>query len=159
MFVAIGRLGRSLGLHLLLASQRLDEGRLRGLEANLSYRICLRTFTEQESRTVLGVPDAFSLPSAPGHGYMRGDTANLRRFRAAYVSGPYDTQEQVGDLLLAGGLEVRPFRAGYQPSPQALGAPRPAAGTAGTTGTTETRETINPAEVDSGGPTVLSTMV
>ncbi len=30
LFVAIGRLGRSLGIHLLLASQRLDEGRLRG---------------------------------------------------------------------------------------------------------------------------------
>ena len=30
LFVAIGRLGRSLGLHLLLASQRLEEGRLRG---------------------------------------------------------------------------------------------------------------------------------
>ena len=29
LFVAIGRLGRSLGVHLLLASQRLDEGRLR----------------------------------------------------------------------------------------------------------------------------------
>src|SRR6202012_814965 len=29
VFVAIGRLGRSLGMHLLLASQRLDEGRLR----------------------------------------------------------------------------------------------------------------------------------
>jgi S-DNA-T family DNA segregation ATPase FtsK/SpoIIIE len=29
LFIAIGRLGRSLGIHLLLASQRLDEGRLR----------------------------------------------------------------------------------------------------------------------------------
>src|SRR5262249_27263507 len=37
VFVAIGRLGRSLGLHLLLASQRLEEGRLRGLESHLSY--------------------------------------------------------------------------------------------------------------------------
>ena len=43
LFVAIGRLGRSLGLHLLLASQRLEEGRLRGLESHLSYRIGLRT--------------------------------------------------------------------------------------------------------------------
>lgn len=30
LFVAIGRLGRSLHVHLLLASQRLEEGRLRG---------------------------------------------------------------------------------------------------------------------------------
>ena len=35
LFVMIGRVGRSLGVHLLLASQRLDEGRLRGLN-----RIC-----------------------------------------------------------------------------------------------------------------------
>jgi S-DNA-T family DNA segregation ATPase FtsK/SpoIIIE len=41
LFVAIGRLGRSLGMHLLLASQRLDEGRLRGLETHLAYRVCL----------------------------------------------------------------------------------------------------------------------
>ena len=46
----IGRLGRSLGVHLLLASQRLEEGRLRGLETHLSYRIGLRTFSAMESR-------------------------------------------------------------------------------------------------------------
>src|SRR3712207_7294120 len=45
LFVAIGRLGRSLGMHLLLASQRLEEGRLRGLDSHLSYRIGLRTFS------------------------------------------------------------------------------------------------------------------
>jgi S-DNA-T family DNA segregation ATPase FtsK/SpoIIIE len=128
LFAQIGRLGRSLGLHLLLASQRLDEGRLRGLEANLSYRICLRTFTEQESRTVLGVPDAYSLPSSPGHGYLRAESANLRRFRAAYVSGPYGEQEQVGDPTLAGGLDVRAFLAGYLPGPDdAVSRPAPVA--------------------------------
>ena len=56
LFVQIGRLGRSLGLHLLLASQRLDEGKIRGLEAHLSYRIGLRTFSSADSRAVLGVP-------------------------------------------------------------------------------------------------------
>ena len=50
LFVAIGRLGRSLGVHLLLASQRLEEGRLRGLESHLSYRVGLRTFCAAESR-------------------------------------------------------------------------------------------------------------
>ena len=66
LFVMIGRLGRSLGVHLLLASQRLEEGRLRGLDTHLSYRIGLRTFSAMESRVVLGVPDAYELPSAPG---------------------------------------------------------------------------------------------
>ncbi len=88
LFVAIGRLGRSLGLHLLLASQRLEEGRLRGLDSHLSYRVGLRTFSAQESRTVLGVPDAYQLPPVPGLGYLKPDPTTLTRFQAAYVSGP-----------------------------------------------------------------------
>lgn len=92
LFVQIGRLGRSLGVHLLLASQRLEEGRLRGLDTHLSYRIGLRTFSALESRTVLGVPDAYELPRSPGHGYLRAGTDPLVRFRAAYVSGPLRRQ-------------------------------------------------------------------
>lgn len=88
LFVAIGRLGRSLGLHLLLASQRLEEGRLRGLESHLSYRVGLRTFSAGESRTVLGVPDAYELPADPGLGYLKPDPTSMQRFKAAYVSGP-----------------------------------------------------------------------
>ena len=88
LFVAIGRLGRSLGLHLLLASQRLEEGRLRGLESHLSYRVGLRTFSAAESRAVLGVPDAYELPAVPGLGFLKPDQSTLLRFKAAYVSGP-----------------------------------------------------------------------
>ncbi|MFJ3902984.1 type VII secretion protein EccCa [Streptomyces sp. NPDC090025] len=89
LFVMIGRLGRSLGVHLLLASQRLDEGRVHQLESHLSYRIGLRTFSAMESRGVLGVPDAYQLPSQPGNGYLRSDISTLSRFKAAYVSGGY----------------------------------------------------------------------
>jgi S-DNA-T family DNA segregation ATPase FtsK/SpoIIIE len=88
LFVAIGRLGRSLGLHLLLASQRLEEGRLRGLESHLSYRVGLRTFSAQESRAVLGVPDAYELPPIPGLAYLKPDPTTMVRFKTAYVSGP-----------------------------------------------------------------------
>ena len=88
LLVTIGRLGRSLGIHLLLASQRLDEGRLRGLDSHLSYRIALRTFSAAESRAVLGVPDAHQLPPAPGSAFLATGTGELVRFRAAYVSGP-----------------------------------------------------------------------
>jgi S-DNA-T family DNA segregation ATPase FtsK/SpoIIIE len=89
MFVQIGRVGRSLGVHLLLASQRLEEGRLRGLDTHLSYRIGLRTFSAIESRVVLGSPDAYELPRSPGHGYLKFGTEPLVRFRAAYVSGVF----------------------------------------------------------------------
>lgn len=86
LFVAIGRLGRSLGMHLLLATQRLEEGRLRGLESHLSYRICLRTFSPLESRAVIEVPDAYYLPPLPGSGYLKVDTTVFDRFRCALVS-------------------------------------------------------------------------
>ena len=82
LFVAIGRLGRSLQMHLLLSSQRLEEGRLRGLESHLSYRIGLRTFSAAESRTVLGVPDAYELPPIPGVGYLKPDPTTMVQFRA-----------------------------------------------------------------------------
>lgn len=96
LFVMIGRLGRSLGVHLLLASQRLEDGRMTKLESHLSYRIGLRTFSAMESRSVIGVPDAHQLPNAPGNGYLRSDVATLTRFKAAYVSGAYRrrTREQ-----------------------------------------------------------------
>jgi DNA segregation ATPase FtsK/SpoIIIE, S-DNA-T family len=96
LFVMIGRLGRSLGVHLLLASQRLEEGKLRGLDTHLSYRIGLRTFSAMESRVVLGVPDAYELPQAPGNGYLKIGTEAMIRFKAAYVSGPYKPDEGAG---------------------------------------------------------------
>lgn len=89
MFVQIGRVGRSLGVHLLLASQRLDEGKLRGLESHLSYRLALRTFSAMESRTVIGAADAYQLPRSPGNGFLKTSTDELIRFKAAYVSGAH----------------------------------------------------------------------
>ncbi|RZT79459.1 S-DNA-T family DNA segregation ATPase FtsK/SpoIIIE [Micromonospora violae] len=89
LFVMIGRLGRSLAVHLLLASQRVDDGRIGQLESHLSYRIGLRTFSAMESRSVIGVPDAYELPSSPGNGYLRTDVSTLIRFKAGYVSGAY----------------------------------------------------------------------
>lgn len=94
MFVQIGRIGRSLGVHLLLASQRLEEGRLRGLETYLSYRIGLRTFSAAESRAAIGVPDAYELPNVPGSGILKFGTEEMVRFKAAYVSGAYRTDSQ-----------------------------------------------------------------
>ncbi|MFC5724988.1 type VII secretion protein EccCa [Streptomyces gamaensis] len=132
MFLQIGRIGRSLGVHLLLASQRLEEGRLRGLETYLSYRIGLRTFSAAESRTALGVPDAYHLPSVPGSGYLKFGTDEMTRFKAAYVSGAYRTgataDTEGGQLPLV----RRPvlFTAAPVPvthaAPDAAGAPAPA---------------------------------
>lgn len=128
LFVAIGRLGRSLAMHLMLASQRLEEGRLRGLDSHLSYRIALRTFSGAESRVVIGVPDAYELPPVPGSAYLRPDPATLLRFKAAYVSGAYrprggvSPRKGVGRTTTA---DVLPFTTSYIP-PETPVQPQPA---------------------------------
>lgn len=105
LFLQIGRIGRSIGIHLLLSSQRIEAGKLRGLDTYLSYRLGLRTFSESESHVVLGTTDAYRLPAAPGYGYLKVDTSVYRRFRAGYVSGPVpvrvaaDADETVHDRV------------------------------------------------------------
>lgn len=125
MFIQIGRIGRSLGVHLLLASQRLEEGKLRGLDTYLSYRIGLRTFSASESRTAIGVPDAYHLPSVPGSGYLKFGTDEMTRFKAAYVSGAYRSG---GPDLSVGQFPVerRPVLFTAAPVPVVYAAPDPA---------------------------------
>ena len=114
LFVMIGRLGRSLHVHLLLASQRLEEGKLRGLDSHLSYRIGLKTFSAGESRSVLGVPDAYHLPSVPGSAFLKCDAAEPLRFNTCYVSGEYvrpRRSAQTGRVKQLGALAPRLFTA------------------------------------------------
>jgi S-DNA-T family DNA segregation ATPase FtsK/SpoIIIE len=118
LFLTIGRLGRSLHIHLLLASQRLEEGRLRGLDSHLSYRIALKTFSATESRTVLGVTDAYHLPATPGAGFLKIDAGEPVRFDAAYVSGPYREDRRLDGSRVATPAvraSVRLFSSWYMP--------------------------------------------
>ncbi|MFD4627232.1 type VII secretion protein EccCa [Streptomyces sp. NPDC058475] len=104
LFLSIGRIGRSIGVHLLLSSQRIEGGKLKGLDTYLSYRLGLRTFSADESRTVLDTTDAFHLPPLPGFGYLKVDTSTYERFKAGYVSGAYRGPallEDAGDEPLA----------------------------------------------------------
>ncbi|MCO1654933.1 type VII secretion protein EccCa [Pseudonocardia humida] len=141
LFVTIGRLGRSLGLHLLLASQRLDEGRLRGLESHLSYRIALRTFSAGESRAVLGVPDAHHLPPAPGSAFLATGTGELIRFRAACVSVPAAPAGEPGPVPPDARAHLFGLAPVAEPAPVPGRAPRP------------------PQADDAGGPTVLDAVL
>ncbi len=116
LFVAIGRVGRSLGIHLLFSSQRFDEGRLRGLESHLRYRICLRTFSAIESKGVLGTSDAYVLAPEPGLGYLKVDTSVYERFRAALVAEPRSARAVPGARAA---VVVTPFGAGAPARPVA----------------------------------------
>ncbi|WP_406167620.1 type VII secretion protein EccCb [Streptomyces sp. NBC_00996] len=140
LFLSIGRIGRSIGVHLLLSSQRIESGKLKGLDTYLSYRLGLRTFSADESRTVLDTTDAFRLPPLPGFGYLKVDTSTYERFKAGFVSGAYHgpTRRENSD--------TEPLAWTY---PAFTGHPSPA-GPAVEPPAMRERET---------GPTVLSTMV
>ncbi|GHI04865.1 cell division protein FtsK [Streptomyces cellostaticus] len=143
LFLSIGRIGRSIGVHLLLSSQRIEGGKLKGLETYLSYRLGLRTFSADESRTVLETPDAFNLPPLPGFGYLKVDTSTYARFKAGFVSGahraPVPRDAAAADEPLAWAY----------PSYNTVAT---AAGAAGDDGAVAPRERES-------GPTVLSTVV
>ena len=152
LFVSIGRTGRSLGVHLLLATQRLDEGRVRGLESHLRYRICLRTFSAEESMVALGGREAFELPPLPGLGWLRVDGAK-QRFKAALVTRPW--REHRGATEPAG--VVRAFDIGGLGPELAVVGPGTEAGssaTAGldaTAGDAATASTAAPAPAEAAG--------
>ena len=127
VFIMIGRLGRSLSVHLLLASQKMDLGKARGLESHLSYRIALKTFTEGDSREVLGITDAAKLPPLPGSGFLKAGGDGLVRFRASYVAAPPParTLASIAEASTAGApsapIEILPFTVAPVITREALG--------------------------------------
>jgi DNA segregation ATPase FtsK/SpoIIIE, S-DNA-T family len=94
LFVKFGQVGRSLGMHMMLATQRIEEGRIRSLEGHLRYRIGLRTFKPDESTAVIGKPDAYFLPPSPGAGYFKVDEDIYAGFKTALISTPYVSPEK-----------------------------------------------------------------
>ena len=74
LFDRICRVGRSLRVHLLLATQSLNTGgvRIDKLEPNLTYRIALRTTSSAESKAVIGTPEAqYITNKESGVGFLR----------------------------------------------------------------------------------------
>lgn len=70
--VRIARVGRSLGVHLVLATQRPSGVVTPEMQSNINLRIALRVTDRADSGDVLGTPDAALIPAgAPGRGYLR----------------------------------------------------------------------------------------
>jgi S-DNA-T family DNA segregation ATPase FtsK/SpoIIIE len=90
--VAIAQRGRSLGVHLVLATQRPGGVVSPEIRANCTLRICLRTTDESDSRDVLGTPEAAHLPvDLPGRAYLRcgsGAPTALQVARVASSAAP-----------------------------------------------------------------------
>jgi S-DNA-T family DNA segregation ATPase FtsK/SpoIIIE len=86
--VNIAQRGRSLGIHLILATQR-PSGVVSGeIRANTNLRISLRVTDTADSTDVIDAPDAARIPaSVPGRAYVRLGHASLIPFQAARVGG------------------------------------------------------------------------
>ena len=95
--VAIAQRGRSLGVHLVLATQRPSGVVSPEIRANCSLRICLRTTDEAESRDVLGTPHAAHLPlEVPGRAWVRSGSGAPAGLQVARVAGPPPAQRTDG---------------------------------------------------------------
>jgi S-DNA-T family DNA segregation ATPase FtsK/SpoIIIE len=86
--VSIAQRGRSLGIHLLLATQRPSGVVSPEIRANTNLRISLRVTDASDSTDILNASDAARIPkSAPGRGYARLGAGNLLSFQAGRVGG------------------------------------------------------------------------
>ncbi|MCU1599580.1 MAG: putative cell division-related protein, partial [Frankiales bacterium] len=86
--VGIAQRGRSLGVHLVLATQRPSGVVSPEIRANTNLRIALRVTEAAESLDVLDAPDAASVPrSLPGRAFARTGHSTLFPFQAARVGG------------------------------------------------------------------------
>ncbi|MCW1969756.1 MAG: FtsK/SpoIIIE domain-containing protein [Anaerolineae bacterium] len=89
-FESITRLGRSFGVSLLLAAQRPTGVVSDQMRANMKYRMCLRVETTDDSKELLGRPDAALLPAIGGRGYIQVGGGNLNEVQTAWSGAPYD---------------------------------------------------------------------
>lgn len=92
--VNIAQRGRSLGIHLILATQRPGGVVSPEIRANTNLRIALRVTDQSESQDVIGANDAARIAkSTPGRAYVRLGAASLLPFQTARVGGRYRNDE------------------------------------------------------------------
>ncbi|MBW3645459.1 MAG: hypothetical protein KY441_08150, partial [Actinobacteria bacterium] len=108
--VGIAQRGRSLGVHLVLATQRPSGAVNANIKANTNLRIALRVQDAGDSTDVIDRKEAASIPrSIPGRAYVRlgpGDVELVQTALSTAAAG-----EQRGTAL-----RVAPFRFGPLPS-------------------------------------------
>jgi len=85
----VATVGRSLGIHLIMATQRPQGAISSDIRANVTTSIALRVQSEMESRDVINSPHAARIPlSLPGRAYLSRGTEDCEPFQGASLSGP-----------------------------------------------------------------------
>lgn len=89
--ISVARVGRSLGVHLLLATQKPAGIVNDQIWSNSNFRLCLRVAQPEDSQELLKRPDAAQIPnSRPGRGYLQvGQNEIFELFQSAYSGAPY----------------------------------------------------------------------
>ena len=87
----IGRQGRSLGVNLVLATQRPSGVVNSDLLSNINQRIALRVASADNSQDIIGTADAARIPAEghTGRGYAWLGGGQPVAFQTAYVGGRY----------------------------------------------------------------------
>ncbi|MET3803705.1 S-DNA-T family DNA segregation ATPase FtsK/SpoIIIE [Nakamurella sp. UYEF19] len=92
----VAQRGRSLGLHLVLATQRPAGVLSPAIRANIGLRICLRVTDDADSLDVIDTPAAAHLPvGLPGRAIVRRDHSLGELFQVASASSVPVTQPRV----------------------------------------------------------------
>jgi DNA segregation ATPase FtsK/SpoIIIE, S-DNA-T family len=89
--VSLSRVGRSLGFHLLLATQKPAGVVNETIWANSRTRLCLRVERPEDSMEVLKRPDAAAIPTQQkGRAYFQvGMNEIFEQFQVAWATAPY----------------------------------------------------------------------
>ncbi|MFI6811460.1 FtsK/SpoIIIE domain-containing protein [Nonomuraea sp. NPDC050328] len=86
--VDIARRGRSLGVHLILATQRPGGVVTPDIAANTNLRIALRVTSSEESNDVINAPTAAQISkTTPGRCYVRSGASSLHAVQSARIGG------------------------------------------------------------------------
>ncbi len=94
--VDIAQRGRSLGVHLVLATQRPAGIVKDAIRANTNLRICLRVQSAADAKDVIDSPAAARIArSMPGRGYLRLGPGELLAFQAAFGGSPDGTDDRL----------------------------------------------------------------
>ena len=102
--VDIAQRGRSLGVHLILATQRPSGSVNENILANTNLRISLRMLDASESKTVIGVGAAADIPlPLKGRGFARLGPTDLTEFQSAFTGAALTQDADVSPVV------VRPF--------------------------------------------------
>ncbi len=99
--VRIARVGRSLGVNLVLATQRPSGVVTPEMQSNINLRIALRVTDRADSTDVLGSPEAALIsPGTPGRGFVRaGQGAEPAPFQTARVASLRQGVQRVTRVL------------------------------------------------------------